>query len=269
MPKLEDVSAFYSGAKEVERIYSGSTEVWAGGPPRRTVAPTFREARPMTWSLNPETSVPFESSGLTGDRGVFLLSMTTVGGSLPTDVNISAIEGYDDTQVASSGHGSTFSHPYVLKAGRKTVLSDTEVVTLTHLPSSGAGNVTNSAIAVTFVGSSVNGTPTLVRLDEMDGVLASGFSLDSTTLTWPTVEVPAGYTAVYMMVLGGDYSPVTWATATERTDSTSFTGTDITNTAATLVGPHSGAGVTVAKTGLQTAISTRGIFTAIYLVPGT
>ena len=163
--------------------------------------------------------------------------------------------------------GTIWGLGFGVGGGSRVIANDGDLTfSTTPGPTNGYGG-----IGGIFDGASVDGDPTLVHLTELDGDagVPAEWGLTTDTLTFPTVAVPTGYTAVYMFALNNAVSGSTWATATERFDGQSFAGLGHSFNLATLNGESDGSGVTITRSGMQTSLAGRGGFGAVFLVPGT
>lgn len=231
-------------------------------PPRST-PPTHRQAAGGT-------TLDWGASDVTGDVVVggfaAIASSAFAGNNIPvlsTNVDHSLLaESNDD--VGSSGYQwDALTFDTVTTADNQSGVF------------SGVTSDTTSApfmISETFVGSTVDGEPILVMAEIFTGANDGEMNLGAADniITFPTYAVPSGYTAVYGIIRWDDLNPAsTWATATERADTSSSSGPDALMTIATLAGPNSGAGVTMTSPSNSLRIPTGGCFAFIYLVPGT
>jgi len=137
-------------------------------------------------------------------------------------------------------------------------------------PASQSNNLRQS-VTCSFTSASVDGTPTVpyYAFGDLDSELSPA-TIGTNTIAFPTIEVPTGYTAVYLATQPVRRSPAgSWATATERVDFASYAGIGMSGMAATLEGPHDGSGVVLTHSTLQADLAARGFWAAMVLVPGT
>ena len=236
-----------------------------GSLPARTTVPTYREP----YAHNDIGNFPWSAGALVvGDYVVggaagycYPTGQTaTVGGTTApvTEDPLAVIESQDLASLPTTWGACSMYHVHD---------ADTQNA-IAHVMT--GSNDVQCFPSVAFVGSSVDGTPSLVEHGVMDDVIASSWVLNVDDIEFPVHEVPAGYTFVYSVVRGNDPSTSgTWGAATLRGQSHTLAGYDAACSVATLEGPHDGTGVYWRQSVNSDNVPTRGAFCSIIAVPGT
>ena len=171
-------------------------------------------------------------------------------------------------EVSGSGLGTTFGHHWQLTPGYLTLDAAPDTMTPSWV---GGSNMTGSHQRAIFTTGTWSGTPTLVFAEAVDSFPSAGgiTATDLNTFKFPDLEIPTGYVAVYCVNHGSTGMGVNWTQASERRDFQSFAGTDSRTLQGTLAGPYTADNVTVSRSGLISVIEQRGMFAAVWVVPGT
>ena len=240
--------------------------------PTRVTPPTFSVAG-RDPNVNGTTGWSWDNVAV-NDVGVFMTSVVAIGATLTSidDYTNPGQTWLADTEVGS-GLGTIFSLVYMRREGVKIgpVPNPTDTANMTY---AGGSNYTGIVLRAFFEAASVDGTPILASSITADAVdLAAnpeGYGLSGDDFTFPAVDIPAGYTAVYLFTRHNDgLTTSSWGVATFQYTANSFTGLGTLDAVATLDGPSDGAGVYFREASNATNIASYGVSAAIILVPGT
>jgi hypothetical protein len=245
------------------------TGVAAGGLDPRQIPPTYIETY---WNSGTSASTGLVWSTATPTLGDLSVGMATLqnaagvyGGAINTLQNAGAefIDELPETALGTDGRS------WVSRLMKNVADGDNNDAI--GWVTSGATNPALFIQRINFAGISVDGLPTIMAHAYCDGIVDSPFVLNgpADTITFPTIEVPEGYTFVYIICRHRSQNAgASWATATARQSATSTSGPDAAMFIATLDGPHAGNGVVFTQADNDFA-GARGSVCAVIAVPGT